>query len=801
MARRPPRRSSSPCRCRCRHGQPGEQLDLAGCRGAHRRPDRGAQLDHRVRQLPAAGRATTARINEIHAERSGIELAARRTGRCPAAHPPTSWPAARPTAPNHCWPAPTTVGVQGAARRGGGRPQERSAQGGRRDLQPRTRHRHGAVDLVIQVEARRRWPAACSASAAPATRWARSPAACCSQTPHRPDRLRGQRAAHAGRPDRDDAGANPLDVLAQHTVAACALEPLSADVWFDVVRRSAPFATPPRSAFEATLDLLSGKYPSTDFAELRPRLVYDRDTGTLTARPARSGWPSPPAAPSRTAGCSPSTWPPVRKALAGRRTRRGDGLRVAARRCHLTGRHQLAHHRDHPRPVLVVPAPGQPARLPFWRGDDAGRPPNWARPSARSPANWPGWTAMPSTNTLCGAGFRGLRRRQPVAAARRPAHRHQDRAQRHHAAGRTVPRRAGRLAGGAALPVRAEGARPLALAVGRRLLERYGIDEKPTASDDGIVVRLPDTEDSRPGQTCSCSSPTRSSRWSPEGRRIGPVRLPVPGVRGAGAAAARRHPGKRSPLWHQRQRASQLLDVARRYPDFPIVLETVRECLQDVYDVPTLTELMARIAQRRVRVLEVETRRRRRSRPRCCSATSGVHVRGRQPAGRTPRRRAFSLDSTLLAELLGGSSCASCSTRRVIAATARQLQHLSEDRRARDAEGVADLLRLLGPLTEEEIARSAAPRRTWARGWTVCTAAKRVLPVCRTRAGRGGWASRTSAGCATPSGSPFRSGCPPGSPRRCPTRWANCWAAMRAPAGRSPPVRPPPDSGWAAGGR
>ena len=79
--------------------------------------------------------------------------------------------------------------------------------------------------------------------------------------------------------------ANPLDVLAQHTVAACALEPLSADVWFDVVRRSAPFAALPRSAFEATLDLLAGKYPSTEFAELRPRLVYDRDSGTLTARP------------------------------------------------------------------------------------------------------------------------------------------------------------------------------------------------------------------------------------------------------------------------------------------------------------------------------------------------------------------------------------------------------------------------------------------------------------------------------------------------------------------------------------
>ena len=80
--------------------------------------------------------------------------------------------------------------------------------------------------------------------------------------------------------------ANPLDVLAQHTVAACALEPVDVDEWFDTVRRSAPFATLPRTAFEATLDLLSGKYPSTDFAELRPRLVYDRDSGNAD-RPAR----------------------------------------------------------------------------------------------------------------------------------------------------------------------------------------------------------------------------------------------------------------------------------------------------------------------------------------------------------------------------------------------------------------------------------------------------------------------------------------------------------------------------------
>ena len=178
--------------------------------------------------------------------------------------------------------------------------------------------------------------------------------------------------------------------------------------------------------------------------------------------------------------------------------------------------------------------------------------------------------------------------------------------------------------------------------VGKRLYERYGIDEKPTASDDGIIVRLPDTGETAPGADLFVFDADEVEPLVTA--EVGGSALFASRFRECAARALllpRRHPGKRSPLWHQRQRAAQLLDVARRYPDFPIVLEAVRECLQDVYDVPALTDLMGRIAQRRVRVLEVETadpvavrgvpavRLRR-----------GVHVRGRQPAGRTSRRRA-----------------------------------------------------------------------------------------------------------------------------------------------------------------
>ena len=166
----------------------------------------------------------------------------------------------------------------------------------------------------------------------------------------------------------------------------------------------------------------------------------------------------------------------------------------------------------------------------------------------------------------------------------------------------------------------------------------------------------------------------------------------------------RRHPGKRSPLWHQRQRAAQLLDVARKYPDFPIVLEAVRECLQDVYDVPALTELMHRVAQRRLRIVEVETTT---PSPFAASLLFG-YVGAFMYEGDSPlaerRAAALSLDSVLLAELLGRVELRELLDPQVIATTTRQLQHLSEDRRARDAEGVADLLRVLGPLTEAEIA-------------------------------------------------------------------------------------------------
>jgi ATP-dependent Lhr-like helicase len=528
--------------------------------------------------------------------------------------------------------------------------------------------------------------------------------------------------------------ANPLDVLAQHTVAACALEPLDADRWFDAVRRSAPFATLPRSAFEATLDLLSGKYPSTEFAELRPRLVYDRDAGTLTARPGaqRLAVTSGGAIPDRglfTVYLATDSEKPSRVGELDEEmvyeSRPGDVISLGATSWRIT---EITHDR-----VLVVPAPGQPARLPFWRGDSVGRPPELGaavgaftgelaqlgRDEFVDRCRTMGfddfasdnlWTLLDEQRQATGVvptdtTFVVERFRDELGDWRVILH--------------------------SPYGLRVHG--PLALAISRRLRERYGIDEKPTASDDGIIVRLPDT------WSDAGTPPPGADLFVFDADEIEPIVTAEVGgsalfasrFRECAARALllpRRHPGKRSPLWHQRQRAAQLLDVARKYPDFPIVLEAVRECLQDVYDVPALTELMHRVAQRRLRVVEVETST---PSPFAASLLFG-YVGAFMYEGDSPlaerRAAALSLDSVLLAELLGRVELRELLEPQVIATTTDQLQHLSEDRRARDAEGIADLLRVLGPLTEAEIAERCTT--TDVGGWLEgLLAAKRVLTV------------------------------------------------------------------------
>ncbi|MBP2453737.1 ATP-dependent helicase [Mycolicibacterium lutetiense] len=555
--------------------------------------------------------------------------------------------------------------------------------------------------------------------------------------------------------------ANPLDVLAQHTVAAAALEPVDADGWFDAVRRSAPFATLPRSAYEATLDLLSGKYPSTEFAELRPRIVYDRDHGTLTARPGaqRLAVTSGGAIPDRglfTVYLATDSEKPSRVGELDEEmvyeSRPGDVISLGATSWRIT---EITHDR-----VLVIPAPGQPARLPFWRGDSVGRPAELGAAVGAFTGELASLGRAEFDERCQAMGFAGF--------ATENLHRllHDQR----EATGVVpsdstfvVERFRDELGDWRVILHSPYGLRvhgPLALAVGRRLRERYGIDEKPTASDDGIIVRLPDSGETPPGADLFVFDADEIEPIVTA--EVGGSALFASRFRECAARALllpRRHPGKRSPLWHQRQRAAQLLDIARKYPDFPIVLETVRECLQDVYDVPALTELMRRVAQRRLRLVEVETAT---PSPFAASLLFG-YVGAFMYEGDSPlaerRAAALALDTVLLSELLGRVELRELLDPAVVASTSAQLQHLTEERAVRDAEAVADLLRMLGPLTEPEIAARATTEVIggWLDG---LHAAKRALPV--SYAGQSWWAAvedigllRDGVGAPVPVGVPM----------------------------------------------
>jgi ATP-dependent Lhr-like helicase len=553
---------------------------------------------------------------------------------------------------------------------------------------------------------------------------------------------------------------NPLDVLAQHTVAAAALEPLDADRWFDAVRRSAPFAALPRSAFEATLDLLAGKYPSTEFAELRPRLVYDRDHGTLTARPGaqRLAVTSGGAIPDRgmftvylaTGDEKPSRVGELDEEMV-YESRPGDVISLGATSWRIT---EITHDR-----VLVLPAPGEPARLPFWRGDAVGRPAELGAAIGAFTGKLAGLPRAEFDEYCATTGFNAYatdnlwqlldEQRQCTGTVPTDTTFVVERFRDELGDWRIVLH--------SPYGLRVHG--PLALAVGRRIAERFGIDEKPTASDNGIVLRLPDTGENPPGADIFVFDADEIEPIVTA--EVGGSALFASRFRECAARALllpRRHPGKRSPLWHQRQRAAQLLDIARKYPDFPIVLETVRECLQDVYDVPTLVDLMARIAQRRIRVLDVQTAT---PSPFAASLMFG-YVGAFMYEGDSPlaerRAAALSLDATLLAELLGRVELRELLDAEVIASTTGQLQHLTDERRARDAEGIADLLRLLGPLTTEELRRRSTTAEVEAWCATLY-AARRAVPV--TFAGCSWWAAvedmgllRDGLGVAVPIGVP-----------------------------------------------
>ena len=513
---------------------------------------------------------------------------------------------------------------------------------------------------------------------------------------------------------------NPLDVLAQQIVACSALDTWSTDDLYAVVRRTASFATLPRSAFDATLDLLAGRYPSDEFAELRPRLVWDRVADTITGRPGalRLAVTSGGTIPDRglfgvfLVGEKASRVGELDEEMV-YESRVGDIFALGASSWRIE---DITHDR-----VLVSPAPGQPGRLPFWKGDALGRPAELGQAvgafvrelSTMSEAAGAQRATTAGLDAFAAANLMSFLAEQQADTGYVPNDRQL-----------LVERCRDELGDWRLIihsPYGASVHGPWALAIGARMRERFGIDAQAMAGDDGIVVRIPETDAEPPGAALCLFEPDEIDEIVTS--EVGGSALFASRFRECASRALllpRRNPGRRAPLWQQRQRSAALLEVASKYGSFPIVLEAVRECLQDVYDLPALLQLMRDIEARRIRVVEVETQVPSAfARSLLFGYVASFVYEGDSPLAER-RAAALALDPALLGELLGRTELRDLLDPDVVDQTANELQRLTSDRAISDVEGLADLLRQLGPLTREGILvrgtadpDSPAPVDTW----------------------------------------------------------------------------------------
>jgi ATP-dependent Lhr-like helicase len=565
----------------------------------------------------------------------------------------------------------------------------------------------GAVDLVIQVEAP---PSAASGlqrvgraghQVGEVSRAALFPK-------HRGDVLHTAVVTErmlAGQIESIAVPQNPLDILAQQTVAACAIGPVDVEGWFETVKRSAPFRSLPRSAYEATLDLLSGRFPSDEFAELRPRVIWDRDHGTLTGRPGAQ----------RVAVTSGGTIPDrglfgvfvageTRNARVGEldeemvyESRVGDVFTLGTTSWRIV---EITHDR-----VNVLPAFGQPGKLPFWHGDGLGRPAELGEALGRFSREVAAASTEKATARLRESGL------DDNAIGNLLAYLAEQRA----ATGTlptdttlTVERSRDEVGDWRIIlhsPYGMHVHAPWALAVNARIRERLGVEGSAVASDDGIIARVPDAEAEPPDAELFVFDPDELEHLVTA--EVGGSALFASRFRECAARALllpRLNPNRRSPLWQQRQKSAQLLEVAKNHPTFPIILETLREVLQDVYDLPALLRIARSIGDRRIRLIETTTSQPSPfARDLLFGYVGAFMYEGDSPLAER-RAAALSVDPSLLSELLGKVEMRELLDPGIIAQFEREVQRLDPSRRVRGIEGVADLLRLLGPLDAAEVA-------------------------------------------------------------------------------------------------
>lgn len=481
---------------------------------------------------------------------------------------------------------------------------------------------------------------------------------------------------------------NPLDVLVQQTIAAVAVEDLDVDEWYDTVRKAWPYRDLDRDVYDSVIDLTSGVYPSTDFAELKPRVVFDRATGVLSARPGAQKVAVTNAGTIPDRGMfgvflvggegNPRRVGELDEEMV-YESRVGDVFTLGATSWRIED-----ITRDQ---VLVSPAPGHIGRLPFWMGDSVGRPYELGKALGAFRRE-----AFADPSRLDGIGL--------------------------------DERAVGNLVQFLRDQNEATGVVPdEKLLVMERFRDEVGdwriilhtpfghgvnaawalaMDSDAVASDDGIILRASDAADA-PDSSMFLIDPDDAEDLVTQ--QVGGSALFASRFRECAARALllpRRNPGKRAPLWQQRQRSEALLEVARKYPSFPIILETVRECLRDVYDLPSLTQVLTDLKMRRIRIAEVTTEQ---PSPFASSMlfnyTGAFIYEGDSPLAEK-RAAALSLDPALLAKLLGTVELRELLDPDVIEEVHGQLQRTG-DRAAKTSEQLADVLRILGPIPVDEL--------------------------------------------------------------------------------------------------
>src|SRR3989440_570874 len=493
---------------------------------------------------------------------------------------------------------------------------------------------------------------------------------------------------------------NALDVLAQQIVAIAAAapedQPVPVDELYALVTRTHSYSELPRTQLENVLDMLDGRYPSSEFAELRPRIVWDRVAGTIRARRGARQLAVSNAGTIPDRGLYAVTLPD------GRRVGELDEEMVyeaRAGQAFLLGASTWRIEEIGRDRVIVTPAPGVPGAVPFWKGDSVGRP----KELGEAIGAFSRWAVEQEPATLerdydlderAARNLIAYLREQQAATRVLPSEQ------------TIVVERFRDEIGDWRLCVLSPFGGPVhaawGLALSARIRDQFGLEADAIWSDDGIVVHLPDA-DEPPGAELIMVDPeeledlvvrelSASALFGARFRENAARALLIP----------RAYPGKRTPLWQQRLKAQSLLEVAKQYGQFPIVLETYRECLRDVLDLPALDDILRRLHRRELSLVEVETAR---SSP-FASSLLFDYVATYMYEGDTPnaerRAAALSLDRDLLRELLGQEELRELIDPEALAEVEADLQRLSDRTRAANADSLHDVLRALGDLTASE---------------------------------------------------------------------------------------------------